>query len=330
MRLGGTAEWFVEVRNRGELEEATDWARRQKLPVIVVGDGSNIIWRDEGFQGLIIRNRIMHYEERPVAGEAGAVYVDVGAGETWDNVVARTAAHRLTGIEALSSVPGTAGATPIQNVGAYGQEIADTLVSLEAYDFQTGQHIVILASDCSFGYRTSRFKTDDRGRFCIIRMTLKLQSRNPQPPFYPAVQQFLEENGAKDPAPQMLRDAVIAIRRAKLPDPEKIANCGSFFRNPLSSEIHCARLLANYPEMPHWHCNARQVKISAAWLIEQAGFKDFYDKETGMATWPMQSLVVINKSAKHTSQLLVFRQNIIDIVGRKFGIALEQEPDLLP
>ncbi|KAF3919880.1 hypothetical protein ABW21_db0204093 [Orbilia brochopaga] len=330
MRLGGKAEWLVEVSNIRELQDASNWAARHELPVAVVGDGSNIIWKDEGFKGIVIHNKIMHYQEHKVAGEPSVVYVDVGAGENWDRVVARTTAQYLTGIEALSLIPGTAGATPIQNVGAYGQEIADVLVSLEAYDLQTGQIITIMASDCGFGYRTSRFKTTNRGRFCITQIKLKLRCGPPQSPFYPAVQQIFEEGGIVDPTPQILRDAVIAIRRQKLPDPEKLPNCGSFFRNPIIDVSYSARLLAEYPGLPAWRCRNGKVKIPAAWLIEHAGLKDFYDPETGMATWATQPLIVINKNAQSTSQLLSFREKIVHIVSQKFGILLEQEPDLLP
>ncbi|KAK6330488.1 hypothetical protein TWF696_003379 [Orbilia brochopaga] len=330
MRLGGNTDWMVEVKNGGELQEAISWAARHELPVIVIGGGSNIIWRDEGFRGLMIRNKIMHYQEQAVPGEPTAIYVTVGAGENWDDIVARTTIQRLTGIEAMSLIPGTAGATPIQNVGAYGQEIADVLVSLEAYDTKTEQFVTIMASDCGFGYRTSRFKTTDRGRFCITQLKLKLTYGNPQPPFYPGVQHFLDDKGIVNPTAQTIRDAVMAIRRTKLPDPEKIPNCGSFFGNPVLNEDYSTGMLANYPTMPRWGCNNGKVRIPAAWLIEQAGFKNFYDQETGMATWAMQPLIFINKNAKFTSELFVFRQKIIDIVKQKFGIILEQEPDILP
>ena len=159
MRLGGNAAYLTEVHDRRELQEALEWASQNRLPVMMIGGGSNIIWKDEGFGGLIMVNKIMRYEEQPVDDEN--FYVHIGAGENWDEVVARVTAKGMTGIEALSLIPGTAGATPVQNVGAYGQEIANTLVSVEAYDNQAKQFVTIPGMDCAFGYRTSRFKTTD-------------------------------------------------------------------------------------------------------------------------------------------------------------------------
>jgi UDP-N-acetylmuramate dehydrogenase len=165
MRLGGTAAYLVEANNKQEVQEAVVWADANNLPAIMVGSGSNIVWKDEGFPGLIIVCKLMGIEERQEDDEN--YYLTVAAGETWDNVVAQTAAKGLTGVEALSLIPGTAGATPVQNVGAYGQEIAQTLVTVEAYDRQTKQMVLLQNADCGFGYRTSRFKTTDHGRFFI-------------------------------------------------------------------------------------------------------------------------------------------------------------------
>jgi len=174
MRLGGTAAYAVDVHARNEVQEAAEWAEARNLPVLMIGAGSNIVWRDDGFPGLLIINQIMGYEEQQEDGEN--CYIAVGAGENWDSIVARAAAKGLTGIEALSLIPGTAGATPVQNVGAYGQEIAQTLVGVEAYDRQTKQIVNIQNIDCGFGYRTSRFKTTDRGRFFITAITLLIQA----------------------------------------------------------------------------------------------------------------------------------------------------------
>lgn len=329
MGLGGVAAHLVEVHDRMEVLEALTWAQTNNLPALMIGIGSNIIWRDEGFAGLLIVNKIERFE---VFNEDETnTYITIGAGENWDSVVERSVAAGLTGIEALSLVPGAAGATPIQNVGAYGQEIANTLVTIEAFDTQIKDFVTLPASDCAFGYRTSRFKTVDRGRFYITAITLHLMKGSPTPPFYAGVQSYFDEHEIREFTPAILREAVIAIRTAKLPDPAVVHNAGSFFANPIISESQLVQLVAEVNmEIPHWSHQEDYVKIPAAWLIEQAGFKGVRDKETGMSTWPTQALVLVNESAKSTADLLAFKQKIVAAVQAKFGIVLEQEPELLP
>jgi UDP-N-acetylmuramate dehydrogenase len=328
MRLGGTAAYALEIHSRSDLTAALAWAAEQQLPVIMVGQGSNIVWRDEGFAGLLLINKVTHYE---VMDEDGTnFYVTIGAGEPWDNAVARTVEAGLTGVEALSLIPGTAGATPVQNVGAYGQEIANSLVSVEAYDTALRSFINVPAADCGFGYRTSRFKTADRGRFYITAITLHLMHANPEPPFYAGLQQYFAQHNISSYTPQTIRDAVTDIRTHKLPDPAVTANNGSFFANPIVDEGTLAQVKAEYDEVPHWPAADGGIKLSAAWLIEQAGFKDYHDQETGMATWPSQPLVFVNEHARNTADLLKFRQKILDAVRTKFDVSLEQEPELLP
>jgi len=328
MRLGGTAAYLADIHDRPELEEALAWARERQLPVIMVGSGSNIAWKDEGFAGLVLVNKIERFDEQQEDEEN--YYVTVGAGENWDSVVARVTAKGMSGIEALSLIPGTAGATPVQNVGAYGQEIAQTLVSVEAYDTQTSQFVSIPGFECAFGYRTSRFKTTDRGRFFITALTFHLRHVNPEPPFYNALERYFAEHTITTFTPQTVRDAVIAIRQSKLPDPAKVANNGSYFANPIIDAGLFAQLQADYPDVPHWPVSDDHQKIPAAWLIEQAGFKDVHDAETGMGTWPAQPLVLVNEHATTTAQLITFRRKIVDSVQQKFAITLEPEPEILP
>lgn len=328
MRLGGTAAYLADIHDRNELVQALGWAAEHQLPVIMIGGGSNIIWKDEGFNGLVLVNKIMHYEDFDEDGTNH--YITAGAGENWDSVVARTVAAGLTGIEALSLIPGSAGATPVQNVGAYGQEIANTLVTVEAYDTAAQGFVNIVAADCAFGYRTSRFKTTDKGRFFITAITLHLMRGNPEPPFYASLQQYFMKQAITAYTPQSIRDAVINIRSHKLPDPAVVANNGSFFANPIISEETFTQLFAAPDEVPHWRTSDGNFKISAAWLIEQAGFKDYHDTATGMATWSVQPLVFVNEHAKSTADLLAFRQKILDAVHARFGITLTQEPELLP
>lgn len=326
MGLGGEAAYLVHISNKDELLEAVKLAENKNLPLIMIGGGSNIVWRDEGFQGVVLVNEIMGYATENT--DNGAI-LTVGAGEIWDHVVERSVQAGLTGIEALSLIPGTAGGTPVQNVGAYGQEISETLVSVEAYDLQSEQFINLPAADCNFSYRNSRFKSKDRGRYLIVSLTLHLTTGNPQPPFYGSVQAYFDEHSITSPTPKDLRDAVVYIRSHKLPDPKEVKNTGSFFGNPIIPYEQFVQLQETY-DLPHWPTPNNQVKLSAAWLIEQAGFKDFHDPATGMATWPTQSLVLVNEQAKSTADLLAFKQKIIETIEVKFGLTLVQEPELLP
>ncbi|MGH7192873.1 MAG: UDP-N-acetylmuramate dehydrogenase, partial [Candidatus Saccharimonadales bacterium] len=322
-----------------QVQEAVKWAADRKLPVVMIGGGSNIVWGDKGFPGLVVVNRIRGYEV--FEEDETDVYLTVGAGEPWDSVVERSVGAGLTGIEALSLIPGTAGATPVQNVGAYGQEIAQTLTTVEAYDARDGRFVTLAGGDCGFSYRDSRFKTGpDHGRFFITGLTLHLRRGNPLPPFYGSVQTYFDENKISEVTPAALRQAVVAIRQAKLPDPAVVRNTGSFFANPIINQFQFSELQQRFQNIPHWAVTdtavdgtvsggKEGVKLSAAWLIEQAGFKDHHDEATGMATWPRQSLVLVNEKARSTADLLAFKQKIIDAVQAKFGVTLQQEPELI-
>ena len=235
----------------------------------------------------------------------------------------------LSGVEFLSLIPGTTGATPVQNVGAYGAEVADAIITLEAYDRTEKQMVTLRGGDCDFGYRTSRFKTTNKHRFFITSVTFSLQKRPPTPPFYGALQQYFTDHNVTDITPAAVREAVIAIRSSKLPDPALVANNGSFFANPIISGADYFQLVTDYPDMPHWPTTDDRVKISAAWLVEQAGFKDYHDAETGMATWAKQPLVLVNEHAETTAQLKTFKAKIVEAVQVKFNVVLEQEPELI-
>ncbi|MCA9324942.1 UDP-N-acetylmuramate dehydrogenase [Candidatus Saccharibacteria bacterium] len=329
MRLGGNARYLLEIHERQQMAEAVSWAKLQSLPFIVIGGGSNIFWQDTGFDGLVIVNKILKYED--FAEDDSNHYVTIGAGENWDSVVQRTVEVGLTGIECLSLIPGSAGGTPVQNVGAYGQEISNTLTTVELYDTQTDSFLTMPGYDCGFGYRTSRFKTTDKGRYCITALTLHLSVGNPEPPFYAGLEAYLEEHHISEYTPATIREAVIAIRSAKLPNPAEVANNGSFFANPVVDNYTYTQIAADFgDDMPHWEVDNDQVKLAAAWLVDKAGFKDFHDPETGMGTWPNQALVLVNEHAESTAQLLAFRDKIISTVQEKFGVTLQQEPELLP
>ena len=328
MRLGGKAKYLVNINEKSDIPNALEWAKENNLPVIMIGDGSNIIWKDQGFDGLVMVNKLEGFE----ISKAGAdeYLVTVAAGENWDKTVARTVKKGLHGIEGLSLIPGTAGATPVQNVGAYGQDISQTLESLEAYDTKTEQFVVITADACGFSYRSSRFKTKDRGRFYITSLTFGLSVDNPRPPFYDSLQGYIDHLGITKFTPAVIREIVIAIRSSSLPDPTKVANNGSFFGNPIISATKFRALKKKYPNIKAWETNDGKYKIPAGWLMETAGYKGFHDLRTGMATWEHQALVLVNEKAKTTADLLKFRDRIIRDIDHKFGVTLEQEPELLP
>lgn len=327
MGLGGKARFFSEARSEDDLKKLIDWAKERSLPIIVVGEGSNIVWRDEGFEGLLIAN---HITGREVLDDSTAnATIRVGAGENWDEIVEWTVKKGLSGIEFLSAIPGRVGAAPVQNIGAYGAEIAQTLVELSAFDTQTGNFTVIKNKACDFAYRTSRFKTHDKGRFIITSITLRLSKTPPSPPFYESLEKYLAEHKIKDHTPRTIREAVMAIRAIKLPSPAKVANNGSFFTNPVIGKEEFEKLRQKYPDIKGWP-HGDKIKVSAGWLLEKAGFKGVQDKQTGMATWPAQALVLVNEQAKNTADLLAFKQKIQSKVHQMFSIVLEQEPELLP
>lgn len=327
MRLGGLATYLAEATSESDIKKLADWANSKKLPIITVGEGSNIVWRDEGFTGLIIVNRIRGI--KIIDEDEDSCVIEFHAGEKWDEAVAYSVKKNLSGIEFLSLIPGYVGAAPVQNIGAYGGELSNTLFSLRAYDTRQKDFVEIKNDSCTFSYRSSKFKTVDKHRYIIISIKLRLSKASAQPPFYEALQKYFDENGINEFSPAKIREAVIAIRRAKLPDPSKVANNGSFFTNPIIEKPKMEELSQKYPEIKGWPYG-NKFKISAAWLVDEAGFKDFKDKETGMATWHAQALVLVNERAKTTGDLLIFRNKIIAKVHALFGITLEQEPELLP
>ncbi len=328
MNLGGRAKYLCDVTSRSELVEAYEFAKDKGIDCIPVGTGSNITWRDEGYPGLVVVSDIKGIEIE-WQNDKDAL-VTIGSGEVWDKAVEECVGEGLSGIEALSLIPGKAGATPVQNVGAYGQEIADTLLQLEVYNTNNGKIEILHNQDCKFGYRTSRFKTKDHARYFIITITLQLSKQNMSPPFYAVLEKYLELHNVTEYTPANIRKAVIDIRSSKLPDPKTVHNNGSFFANPIVSSGVYNDLLTSYPDMPSWPAGNNEVKIPAAWLIEKAGFKDYHDDQTGMATWPSQPLVIVNEHAKSTKDLITFRDKIINGVKSQFGITLKQEPEILP
>lgn len=325
MRLGGIARALATVTTKQDVTDAVAWARERSLPILILGGGSNIIF-SKGYRGLVVINRITGFEV--VSEDADGATIDIGAGENWDDVVARCVSRNLQGIESLSAIPGTAGATPVQNVGAYGAEIADTLVGVEVYDMLEEAFVTFSKTDCHFGYRTSIFKWPGHNRrYIIVGITLRLNKTMPRPPFYASLQQYLDENHIVEYTPQTIRDAVIAVRAERLPDPSIVANTGSFFKNPQVSASRAEALFAEYPTMPRWPLKDGRFKLAAGWLIEHAGLRGY--AAHGLRTYEQHALVVVNDHAENYSDLLAFKEEIIAKVDEKFGVTLEQEPELL-
>lgn len=322
MRLGGNARFMTEVRTEQELIEVYRNAKTQNLPVFILGGGSNVIARDEGFAGIIIRIRIPGFEV--IADDLNSTTIKLGAGENWDSVVKKTVDMRLSGIETMSAIPGTVGGAPVQNVGAYGQEIADTLQSLTAYDSQTDTIVTLQNSDCGFSYRHSIFRGDATGRYVITSVILKLSKNLPQPPFYDSLQKYLDERGTTIFTHQVIRDAVIAIRADKLPDPTKLPNTGSFFKNVMVEEWQLNDLRSVDPNIPIHDMGDGHFKIPTGWLIEHAGLKGALLH--GIRVHDKNCLVLINESATSYNDLASAREEIIGKVRDMFRLQIQQEP----
>jgi UDP-N-acetylmuramate dehydrogenase len=322
MKLGGNARFMTDVHSPEEVADIVKRAKSQSLPIYVLGGGSNTLVHDEGYSGLVVRNRIPGFEV--IAETASDATVKIGAGENWDEVVKRAVDMNLTGIECLSMIPGTAGAAPVQNIGAYGQEIAETLVSVEAYDEQADQLVTLTNEQCQFSYRYSIFRGDQMGRYIITSITLRLYKAMPQAPFYKAVQDYLDEHNISIYTPQVLRDTVSAIRLEKLPDPKERPNTGSFFKNAIVEEWQLNDIRTQYPDAPSYDMPDGNFKIPTGWLIEQAGFKG--QLLHGMRVHDKNALVLINESATGYADLAAARDEIIGGVRDKFRIIIEQEP----
>ncbi|MBR2998663.1 FAD-binding protein [Candidatus Saccharibacteria bacterium] len=340
MRLGGPARFVIEIEKPEEIPEAYTFANERGLPVFVLSGGANTIGHDEGYPGVIIINRMKgiawagdaaggtpsaRRRQPSTMGEAAAAgpaqIITVMGGEIWDDVVAYACERNLTGIEALSKIPGLAAAAPVQNIGAYGQEVADTLVSVEAYDTQDKSFKTLTKDDLKFSYRQSILNTTEKNRYFIISLTLKLTSGQMLHPFYNSIERYIAEHHCTDFSPQGIREIVSTIRADKLPDPAKIASAGSFFKNIYLNENEAKQAEAKGCPVYHGHDGH---KINSGWLIEEAGFKG--KLLHGIRVNEKAALVLINESATGYNDLAKARQEITDTVYEKFGYKLEQEP----
>lgn len=318
MRLGGPARYVIEVENRDEVADAFGFAAQYNLPTFVLGYGANTIGHDEGFRGVIVINRMRGITEEVTNN---GVRLKIMGGEYWDDAVEYACNKGLTGIEALSKIPGLAGSAPVQNIGAYGQEIADTLAEIEVYDTADSSYKTLSKSDLHFSYRKSILNTTEKNRYFVISITLKLRPGEMQRPFYNSIEQYMAEHGITDCSPKSVRQVVSSIRDEKLPDPLKLASSGSFFKNIyLNDEEASFAETKGYPVYRGKDGN----KINSGWLIDKAGLKG--QLLHGMRVSDKAPLVLINESAKSYNDLKAARSEIVGKVYDKFGYWLEQEP----
>jgi UDP-N-acetylmuramate dehydrogenase len=323
MRLGGSSSQLVTVHTTEEMLQYTSSAVAQNTPLLILGDGSNIIVGDKGFNGLTIIDRTTGFDI--ISQTPTGTIVRVASGESWDATVARTVQMGLSGIECLSAIPGRIGAAPVQNIGAYGQEVADTVLELEAYDTLQRKRVVLKNQDCNFSYRKSIFNTQYKHRFIIISVSFALTTTSLGPPFYASLSSYLASHGITDYSPASLRDAVIKIRKEKLPDPALIPNTGSFFKNPMIERWQAEDLRRHYDNPPLFDMGSGSYKVSAGWLIEEAGLRGY--AQGGMKVYDKNALVLINQGAESYQELFAIREHIIDTVRDMFRINLEQEPE---
>ncbi|MGK3984816.1 UDP-N-acetylmuramate dehydrogenase [Sorangium sp. So ce136] len=350
--VGGPARFYAEAADEAAVVEAFRFAEARGVPLFVLGGGSNLLVADRGVDALVLRVRVRGIE--PVRGPVGAVdhdaaggpaprfLVRAGAGEGWDDLVARAVAEGWAGVECLSGIPGDVGATPIQNVGAYGQEVAETIAEVCAVDRATGATAVIAGADCGFGYRDSRFKRAWRGRYVITAVTFALRPGGAATVRYPELQRALSAP-AGGPAPPLdeVRRAVIALRRGKSmvldPADENGRSAGSFFMNPTLeagaaagaiARIEAAGVLAPGEAIPRYPADGGRVKLSAAWLIERAGFaKGTRHGAAGIST--RHTLALVNRGGATAAELLELARRVRRGVLDRFGVALTPEPDLV-
>ena len=322
MKLGGEARYMATADSASDVVSLYRNARKENLPIFVLGGGSNVITHDEVFEGIVLLNKIKGFEVISETDET--TDVKIGAGEVWDEVVEKAIGLGLQGIEAMSGIPGTAGAAPVQNVGAYGQEIADTLISLEAYDSKTDTIVTISADECDFSYRNSIFRDKEKGRYCILNINLRLNKSEPKPPYYASLQRYIDENDIREVNLSVIRVAVLNIRSEKLPDPAELPSAGSFFKNALVEKWKLEELQKEYSDIPNYAMSDGRYKIPTGWLIDKAGLRGY--RSHGMRVYEKNALVLVNDSATGYDDLAAIREEIAQIVFDKFGIKIEQEP----
>ncbi len=332
--IGGPARWFLEATTVGAIAEGLAWAAEQSLPVFVLGGGSNLLIADEGYPGLVLRVGLRGMEEEP---SDGAMLLRAAAGEDWNPLVARAVERGWGGLECLSGIPGSVGATPIQNVGAYGQEVAETIVAVEALSRADGSARRFAAEECGFAYRDSAFKREERDRWVIVGVMYRLTPGAPPAVRYPELARHLEaEKGDVDLT--RVRETVLALRRRKGmvldPDDADTRSDGSFFMNPIVPAAALDGVLARVaargiaPDSVPRFSAPNGVKLSAAWLIEQAGFRKGHQHgNVGISS--KHALALVNRGGGTAAEVVELVRDIRRRVEDAFGVLLVPEPSFV-
>lgn len=332
LKIGGPARYFVEARNAGEVQEAVTFSRSRNLPLFVLGGGSNLVVADSGWPGLVLKVAIVGIEQRPEQDEEGKLLFDAGAGESWDKFVSHAVMARCAGIECLSGIPGSMGGTPVQNVGAYGQEVAGTIASVETLDLKDGQIRELCREACGFGYRTSIFNTTERGRFIILSVTFALTPGGGPSIRYADLKRHFE---GRETSPNLAetREAVRHIRALKgmliVAGEEDCQSAGSFFKNPVLTEEEHAELKrrasARGLTLPSYPALETRKKVSAAWLVERSGFTKGYGfGHVGISR--KHALAIVNRGGATATEVLALKEQIQHRVEEIWGIRIEPEP----
>jgi len=312
------AERFAVFNSLNELQHIL--IRNSVQPLLILGGGSNMLFT-KNVAGLVLKNEVNGIE---ITGEdADHFYVKAGAGENWHRFVMYCVDNNFAGVENLSLIPGNTGAGPIQNIGAYGVEIKDVFHELEAYDLHGNKQITFGLKDCAFGYRDSIFKSTHKGRFVICTVTFRLNKKPRYNTSYGAIEQELANMGIKELSIRAVSQAVINIRRSKLPDPAEIGNAGSFFKNPEVSSLLFNNLQKKFPAMAGYSLTNGNVKIAAGWMIEQCGWKGYRRGDAGCHA--KQALVLVNYGNATGNQIYSLSEDILISVRDKFGVVLERE-----
>lgn len=324
-KVGGQFRYFTIINDISNLPSLYKFAEENNLPVFILGGGSNMVFPDGVLNCVVAKIENNLFEV--VNDTYEYTDIKIGAGENWDSVVERTVAMDLSGIEAMSAIPGTVGATPVQNVGAYGQEIKDTLIEVEVFDVEVGKIKTLINSECGFSYRNSIFKGDARGKYVITSITLRLLKDKPSIPNYPGVKKYFLENNINNPTLSQIRQAIIEIRSDKLPDPKVIPSVGSFFKNTIVPKDVADNLKQQYPNMTVFPVNDKETKVPSGFLIETAGLKG---KSFGsISSYSHNAMVLVNNGEATRSDVERARDEIMQIIFEKFGIRLETEPEFI-
>jgi UDP-N-acetylmuramate dehydrogenase len=329
-QIGGPARWFAEATSEDDIAAGVAFARERQLPLFVLGGGSNLLVSDAGFSGLVL-----HIALRGIAStqEHSRPIVSAAAGEDWDGLVAYAVATDLAGVECLSGVPGTVGGTPVQNVGAYGQEVSQTIVTVRAFDRKTAQFVDLSASACGFSYRRSIFNSTERERYVVTRVDYALNKNGPANFVYADLARYFAARNVISPTLAEVRDAVRTIRQQKgmliVPGDADCRSAGSFFKNPVVPvtvlDSLAQQLGVEKKSIPAYPAQDGEVKLSAAWLIERAGYQKGYALgNAGISS--RHTLALINRGGASAADVLALRDKVTETIASRFAIRLEPEP----